>query len=95
MSSRIEITQRTLDALSRSDEAALRCVLSEAPAFVALNVDLRGIDEVLARIARQPTREMYRAKREPVAVIASEAKQSSLKLRHVSHWIASSLRSSQ
>jgi hypothetical protein len=60
MSGRIETTQRMLEALSRSDEAALRAVLTEAPAFMALGVNLEGLDSVLTRIARQPTRDMYR-----------------------------------
>ena len=59
-SGRIASTQRMLEALSRSDEAALRAVLSEAPSFMALGVNLAGLDSVLDRLARQPTREMYR-----------------------------------
>jgi hypothetical protein len=57
---RIEITRRMLEALSRSDEAALRSTLAETPEFMALGANLQGIDDVLERIARQPTREMYR-----------------------------------
>jgi hypothetical protein len=60
MSARAEITQQLLDALSRSDESAIRNALTENPAFVALGAHLNGIDAVLERIARQPTREMYR-----------------------------------
>lgn len=60
MNRRTEVTQRMLDALSRSDETALRAVLSDEPAFMALGVNLSGMDSVLDRIARQPTREMYR-----------------------------------
>ena len=60
MSGRIATTQRMLEALSRSDETALRAVLTEAPAFMALGVNLAGLDSVMERIARQPTREMYR-----------------------------------
>lgn len=60
MSGRIEVTQGMLAALSRSDEAALRAALTEAPRFMALGVNLDGLDAVLERIARQPTREMYR-----------------------------------
>jgi hypothetical protein len=60
MSGQIATTQRMLEALSRSDEAALRAVLTDAPEFMALGVNLAGLDSVLERIARQPTREMYR-----------------------------------
>lgn len=60
MNRRIETTQEMLEALSRSDEAALRAVLTDAPAFMALGVNVSGLDSVLDRIARQPTREMYR-----------------------------------
>jgi hypothetical protein len=60
MNARIEVTRKMLDALSHSDEAALRGLLTEQPAFMALGVNLRGTDDVLGRIARQPTREMYR-----------------------------------
>jgi general stress protein 26 len=60
MNGRIETTRRLLEALSRGDEAALRTVLTETPAFMALGVNLSGLDSVLERIARQPTREMYR-----------------------------------
>lgn len=49
-----------LDALSRSDETALRDMLGKAPTFVALGASLQGTEDVLARIARQPTREIYR-----------------------------------
>jgi hypothetical protein len=56
----MDVTQKMLAALSRSDEAALRAALSDAPKFMALNVNLEGLDSVLDRIARQPTREMYR-----------------------------------
>ena len=60
MNDRIATTQKMLEALSRSDEAALRAVMTEAPAFMALGVNLAGLDPVLERIARQPTRDMYR-----------------------------------
>lgn len=60
MTARTEITRRLLDALSCSDERAIQSALTENPAFVALGADLRGIEAVLERIARQPTREMYR-----------------------------------
>src|SRR5437868_11361433 len=60
MNARIETTQKMLEALSRSDEAELRGLLTETPVFMALGVNLKGIDDVLGRIARQPTREMYR-----------------------------------
>lgn len=60
MSAKLDQTQKMLEALSRSDESAMRAVLTELPAFVALNVNLAGLDKVLERIARQPTREMYR-----------------------------------
>jgi len=60
MNSWLEATRKMLDALSRSDEAALRGLLCESPKFEALNVNLSGVDSVLDRIARQPTRDMYR-----------------------------------
>jgi hypothetical protein len=60
MNARLDLTQKLLDALTRSDESVLRAVLTESPAFMALNVNLSGIDSVLDRIARQPTRDMYR-----------------------------------
>ncbi|MDQ8729948.1 pyridoxamine 5'-phosphate oxidase family protein [Bradyrhizobium sp. LHD-71] len=60
MNERIETTRRMLEALSQSDEAAMRPLLTETPAFTALGVNLSGVDSVLDRIARQPTREMYR-----------------------------------
>ena len=60
MSGRIDVTQKMLAALSRSDEAALRAALSDEPKFMALGVNLDGIEAVLERIARQPTRETYR-----------------------------------
>jgi len=60
MSGRIDVTQKMLAALSHSDEAALRAALTEAPKFMALGANLDGLDAVLDRIARQPTREMYR-----------------------------------
>src|SRR5687767_7443299 len=60
MNARLDLTQKLLDALTRSDESVLRAVLTESPAFMALNVNLAGIDSVLDRIAGQPSREMYR-----------------------------------
>lgn len=60
MITRADITQRLLAALSHSDESAIRSILTDQPAFVALGANLSGIDAVLERIARQPTREMYR-----------------------------------
>jgi len=60
MNARLETTRKMLDALSRSDEGTLRSVLCEFPTFVALNAHLSGMDRVLDRIARQPTRDMYR-----------------------------------
>src|SRR5688500_13439349 len=60
MNARLDLTQKLLDALTRSDESVLRAVLTESPAFMALNVNLSGIDSVLDRIARQPTRDTYR-----------------------------------
>lgn len=60
MNERVATTQKMLEALSRSDEASLRTVMTETPQFMALGVNLSGIDGVLERIARQPTREMYR-----------------------------------
>ena len=47
MNGRIETTRKLLEALSRSDEAALRAVLTETPAFMALGVNLSGLDNVL------------------------------------------------
>src|SRR5262245_9600217 len=60
MNGRIETTRKMLEALARSDEAALRTMLAETPTFMALGANLSGLDSVLDRIARQPTREMYR-----------------------------------
>jgi hypothetical protein len=60
MDARLEATRKMLAALARSDESALRALLCESPTFAALNVHLCGIDSVLDRIARQPTRDMYR-----------------------------------
>jgi hypothetical protein len=60
MSGRIDVTHKMLAALSRSDEAALRAALTDTPKFMALGANLEGLNAVLDRIAREPTREMYR-----------------------------------
>ena len=60
MSARLETARKMLDALARSDESAMRGLLCESPRFEALNVNLSGVDSVLDRIARQPTRDTYR-----------------------------------
>ncbi|MEZ5764038.1 MAG: hypothetical protein R3D69_07120 [Xanthobacteraceae bacterium] len=61
MTGSIDVTRRFLSGLSSSDEATLRAVLIDSPKFEALGAKLNGADDVLNRIARQPTRDLYRA----------------------------------
>ena len=57
---RVDATRAMLVALSAGNEAGMCAVLTDTPSFMALGVNLRGLDEVLGRIARQPASEMYR-----------------------------------